>query len=117
MTSLHPAITRAAALYDETDESGQLRPLAQFEQDFLTAERHITGKHARDLGEARRMYGDGTTLFNAIKFRMDADLADDLTHALEQYEAAIEAQDSELEYLLGVVAEEMETTPFAEAAE
>ncbi len=105
---MHPAITRAAMLYDERDETtGELRKLEQFEQDFLTAERRITGEHARDVGAARRMYGDGTTLFNAIKFRMDADRDAELTTALERYDAANEAQDAELEYLLGVVDAEM----------
>ncbi len=116
---MHPAITRAAMLYDERDEtSGELRKLEQFEQTFLTTVELIRTEHARACGQALRRFGGGSsTLFLATKFRMDADRDAELTQALERYDAANEAQDSELKYLLGVVAEEMEATPFAEAAE
>ncbi len=114
MTSLHPAITRAAALYDEVGDTGRLRDLEKHERAFLADVHEIRMMAARACGDARRYLGDNTPAFRASKFLIDQQHDADLTRLLKHYEAAIEAQDSELEYLLGVVAEEMEVQQAAE---
>lgn len=104
--TLHPAITRAAALYDET------RDLEQFEQDFLAAVYAATMAHARACGDARRHWGDLTPAFTASKYLIDRRQDEALSYALEQCEAAIEAADETLDNELALVAE-----VFHEAAE
>lgn len=99
---MHPAITRAAMIYDEP------RDMEPHEQAFLTAVHKITRRDASKVGDARRLIGNHETLLNAVKFRLDADLADELTGALERYDAAIAAADEGLECELAAVADVMQ---------
>ncbi len=99
---MHPAITRAAMLYDER------RDLEPHEQAFLTAVHQITMTHARACGDARRYWGDGTPAFTASKYLIDCRQVEALDYALEQYDLAIAAADEVLECELVAVADVMQ---------
>ncbi len=84
----HPALTAAAALYDKIDpETGEQADLSPHEQTFLTAVHRITMAAVRTKSAAQLDFGYGSKTYLATAFTAEAKENEDLTAALELFNA------------------------------
>lgn len=101
----HPAINRAIEIYNSRDDGDRLRDLTDAETTFLASVHLIGMRRAKYVGDAVRQWGDRTEAYWSVVHMADRQRADDLSHALEVFEASIDAQDEVEEIELAMAAE------------
>jgi hypothetical protein len=101
----HPAILRAQEVYNSRDDGNRLRDLTDAEATFLASVHLITTQRAKSVGIAVRQFGDLTEAYWCVVRLADAQERDDLTHALEVFEAGVDADDEVEEVELAMAAE------------
>jgi hypothetical protein len=95
----HPAILRAVQVYAKEGD------LTQAEQDFLIAVRRADVAYLESINTANRLFGGGSWAWEATKYLAARQRNDDYSHALESYEASIDATDEVDEIELATAAE------------
>lgn len=101
----HPAILRAQEVFNMRDEQDRLRDLTDAETVFL-ASVHVAGmRRAQAVGIAVKLWGDLTEGYWCAVRLADAQERDDLSLALEIFEASVDAEDQLDEIELAMAAE------------
>lgn len=101
----HPAIIRAQEIYNARDQDNRYRDLTDAETTFLAAV-HLAGTRcSQTIGSAVRTWGDNTEAYWCVVRLARAQEADDLTLALEIFDASIDAEDQLEEIELAMAAE------------
>lgn len=101
----HPAILRAQEVVNERDENNRYRDLTEAETTFLESV-HLAGKRRTEtVGGAVLAWGDRTEAYWCVVRLADAQQKDDLSLALEVFEASVEAEDLLEEVQLAMAAE------------
>lgn len=101
----HPAIIRSIEIYNSRDDGNRLRDLTDAEATFLASVHLIGMQHAETVGIAVRAWGDLTEAYWCVVRLADRQQAADLSHALEVFEASIDAEDEVEEIELMAAAE------------
>lgn len=102
----HPAILRAQEIYNERGEDNRLRDLTEAEHIFLASVAAVAGRHTKIVGAACKFWGDRTEAYWIVVRLADAQQKDDLSLALEVFEASVEAEDLLDEIQLAMAAAE-----------
>lgn len=97
--ALHPAVIRAVEVY------GKGGDLTQAEETFLLAVRRADVDYLESLNTANRLFGGGSKAWLATKYLATRQRNDDYSHALESYDASIDAGDEVDEIELAMAAE------------
>lgn len=101
----HPAIRRSIEVYNERGENDRLRDLTEAETTFL-ASVHLAGmRRTETVGAAVKAWGDRTEAYWCVVRLAAAQERNDLTLALEVFEASVEADDLLEEIELTMAAE------------
>lgn len=101
----HPAVRRSIEVYNSRDADDKLRDLTDAETTFL-ASVHLAGmRRTETVGAAVKMWGDRTEAYRCVVRLADAQQRDDLSLALEVFEASVEAEDLLDEIQLAMAAE------------
>jgi hypothetical protein len=91
LVSVHTVEQRAAALYDECDEdTGKLRDMLDFEQEFQTAVAKINKRRLDTYLAAGRIFGDLPRMYRNCLLVADHAHQIGMAEALARYEAARE---------------------------
>lgn len=101
----HPAIRRAIEVYNSRDDGNRLRDLTDAEATFLASVHLARTRRTETVGGAVMAWGDRTEAYWCVVRLADAQLRDDLSLALEVFEASIEAEDELEEIQLAMAAE------------
>lgn len=101
----HPAVRRSIEVYNSRDADDKLRDLTDAETTFL-ASVHLAGmRRAETVGASARQWGRETEAHRCVERLAAAKERDDLSLALEVFEASVEAEDLLDEIQLATAAE------------
>lgn len=101
----HPAILRAQEIWNASDEDNRYRDLTEAETTFLASVHEAGKRRSETVGGAVLAWGDRTEAYWCVYRLAAAQQRDDLSLALEVFEASVEAEDLMDEIQLAMAAE------------